>query len=564
MLKLKLKSQLRFAVFTRVSTERQAERNLSLATQLQEIEQAVETRGHIVARYGGTAEHGTAGWERKEFDRLLADCHFKRFNAVMVSSLSRWSRDNRRSKEGLEILQKAGVRFFEQSKEFDLGDPNDQFILGITGEVNEFYAKRLREDIFKNRLRGARSGLCTSGTEPWGRSLTGKDNEGNGIWIADPEAVSKAQRWFRAYVRGKTFDEIGEKDGLDGNTIRRRLLRGGPILSQTFRNRGKAETVEVSIPGLLTAEEIQQVKERAQVNRLIRSTRTDYPLAHFVRCGKCGSFFAGHNIKSGDHYIRHYRHHYKMLKLGCTRYVPAKALEKEVFGQLGQILNSADGLLKAVQAGVKEDGQQTSIRTELKHVCEEIASYQKQQENLIQNLKVMRLELDAVEKVKEEAEELQRKLAALKEQKEQLERQVHLDEDRANFKAELKRALFVFSGLRGQIAMHWPLKAKQTLTQFVFGTKRRNQDGMGVFVRLAEDPEFGRYWTWRARGLFGVERGAITDYVDLYDQHRSSKGGRVIANLPLIARLLEETKSVKPWVRRSSASGCRGKAPRAQ
>ena len=52
--------------------------------------------GRIVEWYGGQ-EHGTAGYEKKEVDRLIADAGRGRFDAVIVTDADRWSRDNTKS-----------------------------------------------------------------------------------------------------------------------------------------------------------------------------------------------------------------------------------------------------------------------------------------------------------------------------------------------------------------------------------------------------------------------------------------------------------------------------------
>ena len=79
---------IRFAALIRVSTEKQAAKGESLKTQAKQITQAVESLGgKLVAKYAGQ-EHGTAGYERKQLDKMLADAQKERrpFDAVMVAA----------------------------------------------------------------------------------------------------------------------------------------------------------------------------------------------------------------------------------------------------------------------------------------------------------------------------------------------------------------------------------------------------------------------------------------------------------------------------------------------
>jgi hypothetical protein len=73
--------------------------------------------GAVVHTYAGQ-EHGTAGYERQQLDKLLADAAKPaerrpgQWNAVIVADPTRWSRDNVKSETGLDALRDAGVRFF--------------------------------------------------------------------------------------------------------------------------------------------------------------------------------------------------------------------------------------------------------------------------------------------------------------------------------------------------------------------------------------------------------------------------------------------------------------------
>ncbi len=110
-----MEEKLRFAPLIRVSTESQEKRGHSLEVQTKTLTQAVISLGGIIPEncweYSGQ-EHATTDYEREKFTNLLRDCSNDKFDAIIVYDPSRWSRDNRRSKEGLEILKQNGIRFF--------------------------------------------------------------------------------------------------------------------------------------------------------------------------------------------------------------------------------------------------------------------------------------------------------------------------------------------------------------------------------------------------------------------------------------------------------------------
>jgi DNA invertase Pin-like site-specific DNA recombinase len=135
--------QLRFAPLIRVSTESQERKGESLRTQREQILRYVKSlRGTIPEHcwtYSGQ-EHATPDQERRILDELLKDAPHGLFDAVIVCDASRWSRDNRRSKVGLDILMKNSIRFFVGTVEYDLYSPEQRLFLGMATEINEFYA----------------------------------------------------------------------------------------------------------------------------------------------------------------------------------------------------------------------------------------------------------------------------------------------------------------------------------------------------------------------------------------------------------------------------------------
>jgi len=128
---------LRLAPIIRVSTEKQEKQGESLNTQTEQI------LGYINAleaeipeecwKYSGQ-EHASPQMERNKLNQLLVDTSKGIFDAVIVCDASRWSRDNFKSKEGLEVLRQNGIRFFVGTTEFDLekGHPKRSGLLYIS------------------------------------------------------------------------------------------------------------------------------------------------------------------------------------------------------------------------------------------------------------------------------------------------------------------------------------------------------------------------------------------------------------------------------------------------
>jgi site-specific DNA recombinase len=227
--------KLRFAPVIRVSTERQAQRGESLATQKTQIIQAVERLGGIVPEccweYSGQ-EQATPDQERKIINKLLSDARKGIFDAVIVCDASRWSRDNRMSKDGLDILKKNGIRFFVHTTEYNLSRPEHLLFLGMTTEINEFHAQEQARKSILNRIARARRNLPASGNLPFGRTFDKK----TGQWGIDTEKQKIIQIAAEKYLNGESIINIAKKFSMNHTTLHKVLTRrSGDKWEQKFR-----------------------------------------------------------------------------------------------------------------------------------------------------------------------------------------------------------------------------------------------------------------------------------------------------------------------------------------
>ena len=200
---------LRFAPLVRVSTESQERMGESLRTQKAQIEQAVKAlHGTLIPdpwRYSGQ-EHATPGFERKRFDQLLKDAQRGLFDAVIVVDPSRWSRDNVKSGQGLQILRDAGIRFFAGQIEHDLFDPNAELFLGMTTQINQYVAKIQAQKSMRNRIARASRGIPTAGKLPYGRTF----DRATETWGIDKEKQKKIAWAAEQYLKGEQLPKLAQ------------------------------------------------------------------------------------------------------------------------------------------------------------------------------------------------------------------------------------------------------------------------------------------------------------------------------------------------------------------
>jgi len=325
---------LRFAPIVRVSTEAQKKRGESLRVQKEQITKYVELLGGVIPptlwAYSGQ-EHATPDQERRLLDKLLADSNRGMFDAVIVVDPSRWSRDNLKNKEGLKILKASNIRFFVGTMEYDLHDPEHEFILGLSAEMNERQAKVQNQKAMLSKIRRAEQGVPTNGKLPYGRTFDKKTRQ----WGIDKDKQRLIIQAAKRYLSGEGIPEIARTVGLSKTQLRDTFNgRCGTEWSFSLKSRIKSQVIEktynVEVPRLLPDDVIKAIRERARNNICSdRGNRKyEYLLTGFVFCNRCGYHMGTRTNNEGRQYYRHSQAN----KDSCSwsKHIPAKELESSV------------------------------------------------------------------------------------------------------------------------------------------------------------------------------------------------------------------------------------------
>lgn len=335
--------ELRFAPLIRVSTEKQGNKGESLETQKKQIIKAVEYLGGVIPddcwKYSGQ-EHATADQERKYMDMLLEDSEKGIFDAVIVAEYTRWSRDNRKSDEAVDIFRRNGIKLFINTSEYDLEDSDVRTILTVQTAFAGNLALKTIESSIKNRIEKALRNIPTAGFKPYGRIFE------NGKWEIDEESGKQkiieciAERYingekgvealaFENNMRHSTLQEIlmgrcGDEWKVRFNVPRKIIKELGlkscsgedlpihrMIVEESDDPKKRKLTVEIvhKIPPLLPPETIAAIKQRAQKNKSATHSprrKTPHLLSGMIKCGHCGASLSGQ--PDGKRTKRRYEH----------------------------------------------------------------------------------------------------------------------------------------------------------------------------------------------------------------------------------------------------------------
>jgi DNA invertase Pin-like site-specific DNA recombinase len=357
-------SGIRFGALVRVSTEKQEVKGESLRTQRNSIERSVtHLGGTIVERYGGQ-EHATPGWEKSEVDKLLVDAARKKFDAIMVAYADRWSRDNAKSKEGLEVLRRHGIKFYVGATEYNLFDPQVRLILGMQAEIGEFVACQQKQKSLESRIERARRGVPSVGGLPFGRHYDRK----TGQWSVDASKQAIIVDIASRYLRGEPLPKLAAEYGMSRVTVFETLRKAlGDCWTLRFQSKALNidETVVLQVPRLLDDSTIKAVHQRMQANRshLRGHPKHVYLLGGRVFCGACGYTMRGQVCNGGWVYYRHSEEGAKHCPLRPLPMVPARRLEADVVGELFNMFGNPVEIADAIKAAVPQGDEAMRVHS---------------------------------------------------------------------------------------------------------------------------------------------------------------------------------------------------------
>ena len=144
---------MRAALYARVST---AINGQDPEVQLRELREYCQRRGWTVA--GEFVDVGISGTKEKrpELDRLLADAHRRRFDAIVVWKFDPFARSVSHLLRALETFQALGIEFVSLTEGVDTSTPMGRMVFTVLVAVAELERSLIVERV-KAGLRNARA-----------------------------------------------------------------------------------------------------------------------------------------------------------------------------------------------------------------------------------------------------------------------------------------------------------------------------------------------------------------------------------------------------------------------
>ncbi len=488
----KAKTPLRFAALIRVSTEGQERKNESLAVQRQQIERAIETLGgRIIGWYGGQ-EHGTAGYEKKEIDRLLSDARKGRFDSFICDKNDRWSRDNTKSAEGLDVFAEHNIRFFVQTTEYNLHVPEHRLFVEMNVVFASFQARSQKQRSLASRIKKAKRGCSACGKRPWGR-MWDKTTE---TWSVDTEKRAIIEDVARRYLAGESLAKLAEEYNQNTSNLHKVLTqRCGDTWTQTFRHEdGRVDVVETKVPRLLPEKTIRAIKRQLEANKtyLHGQIKNAYLLSRMIFCKHCGYTIFG-QTNDLEQKRRYYRHCHTSLLRKCKHpksWVPADEIEELVLMHLFNLFGNPVAVQKAIEAASPDLDKIKQYEQRLSRITAELERIERGRQRILEL--VVR---DAIRQEQAEAKltDIKEREASLRDEQARLGDYLASRPSQEQITLASEKAVASISNGKPFSQMTW--EEKRGLVQAVFSGKTPDGKRMGVYIEWN-----GKDWTFDIRG----------------------------------------------------------------
>jgi site-specific DNA recombinase len=394
------------AVYVRVSTVRQAEKDLSLPDQIAQCRNYCERQGWDVVDVFCEPGASALDDDRPVFQEMIykATRTDKPFDYIVIHSLSRFSRDALHSELYVRKLRKAGVELISITQNIT-PDANGEIFRKLLNVFDEHQSRENAKHVHRAMCENARQGFWNGARPPFGykAEVTGQRGGKEKKVLVIDEQEAKIVRQIYEMASGQKGRPLGLK-AIASHFNERGILRRGRkfskggihdvLTSPTYfgrhyfnRNNNRNQTarppsewIELSVPPIIdetTFNKVQSLlKSRSPLQTPTRVTNGPTLLAGLVRCAHCGAALIKNTGKSGA-----YRYYCcsKKQKEGVTSCqgirIPMDKLDGIVIDELSKRIIQPERLNimlhDFVRASADQNNSARSRLSELRHQLKE-------------------------------------------------------------------------------------------------------------------------------------------------------------------------------------------------
>lgn len=389
---------LKIGVYIRVSTEEQA--NIvegSMDSQRHRINGYIDLKNHQEKNWGKVVEtyiddgYSAKDTKRPAYQKMIRDLRTAKINLILVTDLSRLSRNITDFCKLLEELSVYKAKFLSIKEQFDSSTPAGEMMLYNMINLAQFERKQTSERVALNFHSRALRGLSNGGCNIHGYD---RDPTNSGKFIINDDEAVVVRRVFELYLNSRSLAETARRlmeEGLCPKVHaekRARLARDGKWTIHSVRNilRNKSyigvreinklhkkedqndlkpwqryQVVQAAWQGIVSAKDFELVQNALTEGLLVEKQRLNFAekrvflLSGIIRCEVCGRALVGQTSHSKNKAHRYYGHSKidKRDKPCSVKNLRANDIEQAVLNHLDKIL-ATSGHLNKIESNIKK------------------------------------------------------------------------------------------------------------------------------------------------------------------------------------------------------------------
>lgn len=202
------------ALYARVSTTKQADKDLSIPDQLRQMRDWSKRNGYSVAKEYIEPGASATDDRRPEFQQMISDATLKPspYEAIIVHSLSRFFRDSLQFALYERQLKKAGCKLISITQQTS-DDAGGEMARKIFSMFDEYQSKETGKHTLRALKENARQGFFNGSKPPFGYKteeldLPAAKGKKKRLVVDEAEAPT-VRRVFELYDRGLNGSEMG-------------------------------------------------------------------------------------------------------------------------------------------------------------------------------------------------------------------------------------------------------------------------------------------------------------------------------------------------------------------
>lgn len=465
------------AVYARVSTEMKSQLD-SLENQLTFFENFIREKGwELVKTYADEGKSGTSTVKRVELQKLMKDAEQRKFEIVLIKSVSRWARDTVDSILLVRQLMSFGIRVMSVEDNFDSFDDGAEFKLAIYSALaqqeSDTISKRVKFGIsVKSREGKFHGSLPPYGYEKvkgklelhpihsqtvrhifdlylregWGmqkianyltakkfptpRAVAGAKNAGDKWQYSSVKLILTNPHYTGDLVQGRSKTDGKDKIFMQKKGYKKRLKN----------KQDEWIVIPDAHPAIISREEFQEVQEKISKKgeKIFRGRGKKALFARLAFCADCGAGMNYKNDRKG-YVCATYQ---KNGKQKCqSHYIKHSDLKDKVLADLRDLATDSLNMKALLDIALKRAGtKKLEAMEELKRVEREIESLQAEKREL---LRLLTRQVITQRDYEEQYQLINNEQTALEQQKRALEdtlsKEVDTETNIHAFQAEIQR-----------------------------------------------------------------------------------------------------------------------------